>query len=174
MIKDRNVNIITDEDNHKVILINDIMFKGKRNINWEEVKEYLMGYVGDSYQIEADAEVVYIGSELPEEFTESESRKSLMGAKAKAKANAAIAIPELIQNAANPTYEENRKDKHNKNARNGWYRYDVRFALPVYEDDVPVRYNIFKARLLINHAANNKKYLYDVLAIKKRNEQAVS
>lgn len=82
-----------------------------------------------------------------------------MGAKAKAKANAAIAIPELIQNAANPTYEENRKDKHNKNARNGWYRYDV-----------PVRYNIFKARLLINHAANNKKYLYDVLAIKKRNE----
>ena len=31
MIKDRNVNIITDEDNHKVILINDIMFKGKRN-----------------------------------------------------------------------------------------------------------------------------------------------
>lgn len=44
----------------------------------------------------------------------------------------------------------------------------------MYEDDVPVRYNIFKARLLINHAANNKKYLYDVLAIKKRNEQAVS
>jgi len=42
-----------------------------------------------------------------------------MGAKAKAKANAAVAIPELIQNAANPTYEENRKDKHNKNARNG-------------------------------------------------------
>ena len=101
LIKDRNVNIITDEDNHKVILINDIVFKGKRNINWEEVK------------------VVYIGSELPEEFTESEHRESLMGAKAKAKANAAIAIPELIQNAANPTYEENRKDKHNKNARNG-------------------------------------------------------
>mgnify|MGYP004703423381 FL=1 len=55
LIKDRNVNIITDEDNHKVILINDIVFKGKRNINWEEVKEYLMDYVGDSYQIEADA-----------------------------------------------------------------------------------------------------------------------
>ena len=38
LIKDRNVNIITDEDNLKVILINDIVFKGKRNINWEEVK----------------------------------------------------------------------------------------------------------------------------------------
>lgn len=44
----------------------------------------------------------------------------------------------------------------------------------MYEDDVPVRYNIFKARLLINHAANNKKYLYDVLVIKKRNRQLLS
>ncbi|MBD5105407.1 MAG: hypothetical protein HDT41_00210 [Lachnospiraceae bacterium] len=39
-----------------------------------------------------DAERIYIGSELPEEHTESESRKSLMGANAKAKANTAIGI----------------------------------------------------------------------------------
>ena len=80
-------------------------------------------------EIEENAERIYIGNELPEEYTESESRKSLMGAKAKAKANAATAIPELIQIASNPTYEENRKEKHNKNARYGWYRYDVRFAI---------------------------------------------
>ena len=30
-----------------------------------------------------------------------------------------------------------------------------------------IRYNVFKARLLINHAENGKKYLYDILAIKK-------
>ncbi len=30
-----------------------------------------------------------------------------------------------------------------------------------------VRYNIFDARLLVNHAENGKKYLYDILAIKK-------
>jgi len=51
--------------------------------------------------------------------------------------------------------------------RYGWYRYDVRFALPVYEESVLVRYNVFGARLLINHAENGKKYLYDILAIKK-------
>lgn len=90
-----------------------------------------------------------------------------MGANAKAKANAATAIPELIQIASNPKFEKNRKEKHNRNAKNGWYRYDVRFALPVYEDNALVRYNVFGARLLVNHAENGKKYLYDILAVKK-------
>lgn len=54
-----------------------------------------------------------------------------MGANAKAKANAATAIPELIQIATNRTFEENHKEKHNKNAKLGWYRYDVKFVLPI-------------------------------------------
>lgn len=165
MIENRNVNIITDADGKKLVLINDIRFKGKRQIDWDDVKQYLEGYVGDYYEIEENAERIYIGSELPEEYTESESRKSLMGAKAKA--NAATAIPELIQIASNPAFEENHKEKHNKNAKYGWYRYDVRFALPIYEENVLVRYNIFHARLLINHAENGRKYLYDILAVKK-------
>ena len=167
MLENRNVNIITDADSKKLVLINDIRFKGKRQIDWDDVKQYLKGYVGDYYEIEENAECIFIGNELPEEYTESESRKSLMGANAKAKANAATAIPELIQIASNPAYEENRKEKHVKNAMHGWYRYDVRLALPVYEENVLVRYNIFYAQLLINHAENGKKYLYDILAVKK-------
>ena len=167
MIENRSVNIITDADGKKLVLINDIRFKGKRQIDWDDVKQYLEGYVGDYYEITENAEHIFIGSELPEEYTESESRKSLKGANAKAKANAATAIPELIQIASHPAFEENRKEKHNKNAKYGWYRYDVRFALPVYEENVLVRYNIFHARLLVNHAENNKKYLYDLLAVKK-------
>ena len=167
MIKGRNVNIIKDAEGKTLALINDIQFKGKRSINWEEVKTYLKGYVGDFYQIEESADKIYIGNELPEEYTQSESRKALRGANAKAKANAATAIPELIQIAKNPEYQENSKDKHNKDAKNGWYRYNIRFALPVYENNIVVRYNIFEARLLVNHAKNGNKYLYDILAIKK-------
>lgn len=167
LIKGRNVNTIIDADGHKLVLINDIRFKGKRKIDWEDVKLYLQEYVGDYYEIAENSEKIYIGNELPEEFTESESRKSLMGANAKAKANAATAIPELIQIAANPSYEENRKEKHAKRAKNGWYKYDIRFALPIYENEILVRYNIFNARLLVNCAENGKKYLYDILAIKK-------
>ncbi len=53
-------------------------------------------------------------------------------------------------------------------AKNGWYRYDTRFALPVYGDDGNIeRYNIFRGRLLIRHVSSGKKYLYDILEIKK-------
>lgn len=90
-----------------------------------------------------------------------------MGGSAKAKANAATALPELIEIANNPVFEMNRKEKHSKNALNGWYRYNVRFALPVYEENEIKRYNVYSARLLVNHAENGKKYLYDILAIKK-------
>lgn len=167
MGKDRNINIIMDADGNKLVVINDIRFKGKRKIDWENVKLYLQEYVGSYYDIAESSEIIYIGNEFPEEFTESESRKALMGANAKAKANAATAIPELIQIAVNPSFEENRKGKHVKKAKNGWYKYDTRFALPVYQNEVLVRYNVFHARLLVNHAENGKKYLYDILTIKK-------
>ncbi len=167
MIKNRNIEIITDEDGKKLVVINDIRFKGKRKIDWDDVARYLKGYVGDFYEISENAEKIYIGNEFVKEFPESKSRTALLGAVAKAKANSATAIPELIQIATNPKWEENRKEKHNKNAKYGWYRYDIRFALPVYEEDVLVRHNIYSGRLLVNHAENGKKYLYDILSIKK-------
>ena len=78
------------------------------------------------------------------------------------------AIPEMIEIATNGVFEENRKAKHGRDAKNGWYRYDTRFALPVYGDDGNIeRYNIFRGRLLIRHASSGKKYLYDILEIKK-------
>ena len=70
--------------------------------------------------------------------------------------------------------EETKKEKHDKDAKHGWYRYDVRFAIPVYENDVLIRYNVFRARLLINHAQNGKKYLYDILTIKKEKATTIS
>ena len=115
-----------------------------------------------------DNEIIYIGSELPSEYAGSVYTKKLKGADAKAKANAAQAIPEMIEIATNGVFEVNRKAKHGRDAKNGWYRYDTRFALPVYGDDGNIeRYNIFRGRLLIRHASSGKKYLYDILEIKK-------
>lgn len=39
MIDSRNVNIITDANDKKLVLINDIRFKGRRQIDWDEVKQ---------------------------------------------------------------------------------------------------------------------------------------
>ena len=41
MMKNRNVNIITDANGKKLVLINEIRFKGKRQIDWLDVKHYL-------------------------------------------------------------------------------------------------------------------------------------
>ena len=104
MIDGRNVTIITDADGNKIALINDIRFKWKQNINWDEIKTYLKGYAGDFYEISENAEEIFIGNEFTDEFSNSKSRKALHGAREKAKANSATAIPELIQIATNPKW----------------------------------------------------------------------
>lgn len=64
MIKNRNIEIITDKDGKKLVVINDIRFKEKRKIDWDDVARYLKGYVGDFYEISEDAEKIYIGNEF--------------------------------------------------------------------------------------------------------------
>lgn len=166
---ERNVNIITNLDGKKFILINDIRFKAKRKEDWKDVEEYLKEYVEEFYEIAETSEKIFISSDFPDEYANSESRIALKGAVAKAKANAAQGIPELIQIATNREFSENTKKKNEKIARYGWYRYDVHFALPVYDDRTGqvVRYNVFSARMLVRHAEDEKKYLYDFLAVKK-------
>ena len=93
---------------------------------------------------------------------------SLRGTAAKAKANAAQGIPEMLEIALDKKFEHNREAKHQWNARNGWYRYDSRFALPVFLENGEVeRYNIFHASMLIRCANDGRLYLYDILEIKK-------
>lgn len=164
----KNVRIVTDLDGKRVVLINDIIFKGKRNINWKDVEKYLKKYVGEFYEIADTKDIVYIGNDLSDEYANSNYTHFLKGASAKAKANAALGIPEMIEIAFDKKYEENRKEKHTKDAKYGWYRYETRFALPIFNDDgVIEKYNVFQAIMLIRHARDDKMYLYDVIEIKK-------
>ncbi len=171
----RTVNVIKDANGHNIVMINDIRFKGKRAVNWDDVKEYLKQYVGDFYTMADSQDVVFIGSDLPDEFTGSKYTNSLKGANAKAKANAAQGIPELIESAIGRHFRENQNEKHIRDAKYGWYRYDSRFALPVYAENGEVeRYNVFHASMLIRHAADGKLYLYDIIDIKKETSNSLS
>ena len=58
----RNVSVIQDMNGHNIVVINDIIFKGKQAIQWNDVEEYLRRYVGDFYMIADTKEIVYIGS----------------------------------------------------------------------------------------------------------------
>lgn len=167
----RNVRIIVDEQGNKIAQIDEIIFMGKQNIDWNNVERYLKRYIKTFYQIAETKDVVYIGTELPDEYTNSKYSLKLRGALAKAKANAAQAIPEMLQISTNKVTQENFEDKHKRNAKFGWYRFDTRFSVPICDNDGKIlRYNVFQARVIIRHAANNKKYLYDIINIKKETE----
>ena len=171
----RNVSVIQDVDGNNIVIINDIRFKGKRSVDWKEVRAYLKEYVGEFYTIVATGDAIYIGSDLPREYSGSKYTNSIKGTNAKAKANAATGLPEMIEIATGKYFRENREDKHKRDAKNGWYRYDSRFALPVYDDKGELeRYNIFHASMLVRHSNDGKLYLYDVIDIKKETSNSLS
>lgn len=164
----QNIDIIENQDGTKIVVINEIIFKGKQNIKWKEVEKYLKQYVKKHYKIVDTDELIYIGTDFPDEFTGSKYTKKLKGALAKAKANLVQGIPELISNAIGKRYSENKKEKHQNDAKYGWYRYDLKFALPIYNNEKEkIKINIYNAVLLVRHAQDKKLYLYDIVNIKK-------
>ena len=164
----RNISVIRDVNGNRIVVINDIRFKGKRNIDWDEVEQYLKQFVGEFIEIAGSKEIVYIGSDLPDEYSGSKYTAKLKGALAKAKANAAQGILEMIEIAENRGFQENLEKRHGKNAKYGWYRYDSKFAIPVFDENNDIlRYNVFQAELVIRHSENKKLYLYDIINIKK-------
>ncbi|MBQ7067213.1 MAG: transcriptional regulator [Lachnospiraceae bacterium] len=166
--QDRNINIIIDPEGNKIVMIHDSIFRNKQNINWSDVEKYLEQYIGELYTIAEDGEKIYIGKDLPDEYAHSDYSAKLKGALAKTKANAVQAIPEMIEISTNGSYSVNTESKHRLDAKYGWYRYDSRFAIAVYDNAGEIeRYNVFKARMIIRYDADGKKYLYDVINIKK-------
>jgi len=161
------VSIIKDALGKSIVLIQDIRFRGKQNIDWKAVESYLKQYIGEVIEIADYSDIVYIGSDFPDEYSNSEDTVIRKGALAKAKANAVQGVPELVGIGVNKRFKKNLNKKHKKNAKYGWYRYDSRFALPVYINGEIERYNIFCAEVLIRHDNNGRLYLYDIVNIKK-------
>ena len=153
----RKIDVIDDFNGRKIVFIHDIIFKKKQYVEWKDVKEYLKKYVGEVYKVLSAEEEIYIGADFPNEYTGSAYTYSLKSANVKAKANAVQGIPEMIEIATGGNYKANEEEKHSRNAKLGWYRYDPYFD----------HYNVFHASLLIRHSEDGKKYLYDIIDIKK-------
>lgn len=74
----------------------------------------------------------------------------------------------MIRTATNKSMSEDHENKHGTRAQNGWYRYDVRFGIPVYDQNEDLeRYNIYTVKMLVRHDADGKLYLYDIIRTKK-------
>lgn len=149
------------------VKVEKIIFKGKQNINWNEVEKYIKCYVDRKYINKEYGDEIVINTKSANEYAESNYTKRLRGALAKVKANIVQILPELIESATNRRWVENKNDKHNKNAINGWYRYNVFFSIPVKaEDDNIIRYNNYNATMIVR-INDNGLFLYDIINIKK-------
>ena len=154
----------------QIAKISEIIFMGKQHIDWDSVEKYALKYLDDVYIIAYDGEQIYIDRKFVDEFTSSIDTKRLRGASAKAKANAIQIVKELLEISNNPRHIPNYEEKHAYDAKFGWYRYDSRFSIPIYENKRIIRYNVFKVTMLIRHSGDGKKYLYDMVNIKKETE----
>lgn len=160
--------IMYDEGGNKVVIIPDIIFVNKQNIDWDDVEEYLERYVGQIVEMLESKDIIYLGKDFPDEFAGSKYTRQTKGARAKAKANAVQGIREMVEIATNKTFHDNHKAKHNSDAGNGWYYYTTRFAIPVYENErKTAQYNIYTGCLVVNCTLGGKMYLYDLVDIKK-------
>lgn len=163
--------IAKDKKGNKVVVINEIIFEGRKNLPWKEVEKYLKRYIGAVVQISETAEFVHIDKDFPDEYKGSEDTKNVRGASAKAKANAVQGIIQMIQIARKTSVSDNMKWKNNKKASQGWLRYLTRFALPVLNNqNVITHYNIYIATLVVRKNEKGKLSLYDVVNVKKESQ----
>ena len=148
-------------------IIEKNLFLNKQNIQWNLVENYLKNYIGQIYVVELYHDKIHIGSDFPDEYTESGYTKGLRGAIAKVKANAVQIIDKIIMNAENRRWLENKNPKHEKNASEGWYRYDTYFGTLVKgSNEENERLNYYKATLIVRKTTKGL-FLYDIVNIKK-------
>ena len=168
MTKENKVRIIREEDGRELVIIDEIIFHGRRNIDWKAVEIYLRKYVGELVEVASTKEIISIRKDFPDEFVGSIYTKKLRGGLAKVKANLGQGIIQIVQIAKDSKTIENKKKKHIKNARYGWHYYKTRFAIPFYiEQTKEIRYHRYSALIIVRHDSNGEKCLYDIQDIKK-------
>ena len=151
----------------KYVPLENIIFTGKQNIQWKAVEQYLKRFVGMSFMVNEYKDKLHVSASFADEYAESRYTKSLRGGLAKVKANLSQIVPQLIENATNRRWIENKSAKHVNNAGKGWYRYDAYFSIPIQaENEEKIRHNYYTATLVVR-INDQGLYLHDIINIKK-------
>lgn len=87
------LDIVTDESGNEVVLLPEIIFSNKQNINWNDVEDYLGKYVGELIEIAETRDIIYIGNKFPDEYGGSSYTRKTKGARAKSKGKCGAGNP---------------------------------------------------------------------------------
>ena len=153
-----------------VVWIENSSLSNKDLNDHKAVAAFIAQHIGEVYTIIESGQKVYIGKELPGEYTQSKYTSYLRKtdrAAARAKNKAVDGLGELIETATNRRWEKTRHTQ-SKDAKYGMYRYDSTFAFPTKDGSGAVqRVRAYDVELLIRNASDGKKYLYDIVNIKE-------
>lgn len=160
----------------QVVWIENSGFTNKQLNDHSFIAEYIAQHIGDVYTIIESGQKVYIGEDLPGEYTHSGYTSFLKDKKPqvlRAKNKAVSELGLLIETATNRRWEKTKHD-HSKDAKYGMYRYDSAFAFPVKNaDGTTSKVRAYDVELLIRNASDGKKYLYDIVGIKENTTDAI-
>lgn len=161
---------LREVDGKNVVWLENSSLTNKELNNHKTVANFIAQHIGEVYTILESGQKVYIGPDLPSEYTQSRYTSLLRDtdrAGFRAKRRAVDGLGEMIEIASNRRWEPTRHTQ-NKDAKYGMYRYDSTFAFPVKAPDGSVqRVRAYDAELLIRNASDGKKYLYDIVNIKE-------
>ena len=161
---DKRFSLKRTSDGRKYVMVENTMTNAQLN-DPQAIADYIAQHIGEVYTIIESGQRVYIGDDLPAEYTRSRYTQSIIKSqKSKAKNKAVSNLGEMIEIATNRRWEQT-KHAHNKDAAYGMYRYDTTFAFPV--QGTQQAYKAYDAELVIRNASDGKKYLYDIVAIKE-------
>lgn len=166
---------VREVDGQQIAWIENSSLSNKDLRDHKKIAEYIGRHIGEVYTIIESGQRVYIGEDLPSEYTQSEYTKRLLKnnpATLKAKNRASDALGNMIEIASGRRWEKT-KHTHNKDAKFGMYRYNSRFAFAVNGGNGTPNVHAYDVELLIRNASDGKKYLYDIVNIKKNTAYAI-
>lgn len=168
-----------DDNGREYVLLTENVFDNKpeniKAVDYMEdyIREYIENHAEEIYPIIESGQPVYLGDDLPGEYKSSKytiklanGRRDLLNVKNQAAQN----FGEIISIASNRKWKGNTKEKHRVDAKYGFYRYTSRVGLPRKNGNV----HIYQVKLIIRNDADGKKYLYDIIDIKKAGKTHIS
>ncbi len=140
--------------------LNKLDFK---TINKETIKN-IKKQKGLTYKIEETNNNIIIDKKTSKEYTFSKYTRKLNLDNKIIKSILSKYLREIINNSSDRKFVNYKKKKHIKDAKFGFYKYKITFS--IINKNIE---NIYEATVLIRNSEDTKKYLYDILNIKKIN-----
>ena len=127
-----------------------------------ETKNKLSKKIGESYTLIESGQKINIDKDFTEEYIYSKSAISLTTNRKIIKFKIIENLKEIIENSHSRLYSNDKKEKHKIDAKYGFYKYKINFSIIINKKE-----ELYEGIVLIRNDANKKKYLYDILGIKK-------